>query len=307
MKEIFSVILAAGEGKRIHSRLPKVLHPICGRSMIKYILDSAVELTEKVVIVVGHGASHVQAALGDRWHYVLQEEQLGTGHAALKAIEVLPREGTLIVLCGDTPLLKAKYLKEMLHSFEQKAAAVVATTIVPDPSGYGRIVRDQDGLVEGIVEERDASRQEKEIDEINTGTYCFDLKLLKHYLPLLTAENVQKEYYLTDVIALMRGDGHVVGACRIDDYRVGLGINNRVQLAEVASILRKEINRNLMLAGVSIEDPDSTYIDYDVRVGADSVIRPNCVLDQGTVIGCSCHIGPNTHLSAVVAEDDAVI
>ena len=306
MEQLWSVVLAAGEGKRMHSSLPKVLHNLCGKPMISYILGSAVELTNQVVVVVGHGASQVQEVLGKRWRYVVQEEQLGTGHAVAQALKCLPDEGTLLVLCGDTPLLETEHLRQLAARSEQYAA-VVATTILPDPSGYGRIVRARDDLIERIVEDRDAGEEEKKIEEINTGTYCFNLKLLKRYLPLLTTDNIQKEYYLTDIVALMRTDGHLTGTYVISDHRVGLGINNRGQLAEAAGLMRAKINRALMLSGVTIVDPGSTYIDYGLEIGPDTEIFPNCLIENGTVIGNGCRIGPNAHLNNAVIHDGAVI
>ncbi len=306
MGQLWAVVLAAGEGKRMHSSLPKVLHPLCGRPMISYILGSAVELTDQIMVVVGHGASQVQDVLGDRWRYVLQEQQLGTGHALTQALKSLPSEGTLLVLCGDTPLLESEHLRQLLARRDHNAA-VIATTILPDPDGYGRIVRGQNDLIEKIVEDRDATEEEKKIKEINTGTYCFNLKLLKHYLPLLTADNVQKEYYLTDIIALMGRDGHQTKTYLVDDYRVGLGINNRAQLSEAARMMRERINRSLMLSGVTMIDPGSVYIDYGQKVGSETIILPNCLIENGTVIGQECRIGPNVHLSNAVIKDGAVV
>lgn len=306
MTELWALVLAAGEGKRMHSGLPKVIHPLCGRPMLNYILESVAELTEQILIVVGHGASLVQQTLGNKWSYVLQQQQLGTGHAVMQALDSLPQEGTLLVLCGDTPLLESSCLFN-LQQMHTNYAAVVATTNLPDPAGYGRIIRGQDGLIDSIVEDKDASPEQKKICEINTGTYCFDIKLLRYYLPLLTTDNEQKEYYLPDVTALMRRDGHAVGAYLIEDSRVGLGINNRAQLAEAASLLRRRINNTLMLQGVSIEDPDSVYIDYGTKVGVDTVIRPGCTIEKGTIIGDSCLIGPGTHLCAARINDRVVI
>jgi bifunctional UDP-N-acetylglucosamine pyrophosphorylase / glucosamine-1-phosphate N-acetyltransferase len=306
MKQLYAVVLAAGEGKRMHSRMPKVLHSLCGKPMLGYIMESAAELTKRILVVVGHGASQVQAAMSDKWHYVLQKEQLGTGHAVMQALKELPQEGTLLVLCGDTPLLESGYLRHLLDHQEQRAA-VVLTAILPDPEGYGRIIRTPGGLVERIVEEKDASEEEKRICEINTGTYSFNLKLLRDYLPALTTDNVQNEYYLTDVIALMGKEGHKVGACLIEDYRVGLGINDRLQLAEAEALIRKRINTRLMLKGVTLVDPDSVYIDYDVQVGTDTVIKPNCVIEKGSVIGSECSVGPAVHISRSVLKDGVVL
>lgn len=306
MDQLHAVVLAAGEGKRMHSDLPKVLHPLCGRPMIEYILESAVALTNEVTVVVGHGASQVKEVLGDRWNYVMQEEQLGTGHAVMQAVEQLPEQGRLLVLCGDTPLLKASELKKLLGK-QKNLAAAVATTIMPDPTGYGRIIRDEKGYLKEIVEDKDASSETKKIDEINTGTYCFDLALIKHFLPLLKTDNVQQEYYLTDVLSLMRKEGKASAIYTVTDYRVGLGINNRAQLAGAEIILRRRINTSLMESGITMVDPENTYIDYDVQVGKDTVILPGSVIQQGTVIGSNCIIGPQTHLVSATVKDGAVI
>lgn len=306
MARVMAVVLAAGEGKRMHSRLPKVLHPLCGKRMLEYILESAAELAQQVLVVVGHGAFQVRETMGKRWTYVLQAQQLGTGHAVMEALKELPREGTLLVLCGDTPLLEAAHLKKLLDYYRGHAAAV-ATAIVPDPAGYGRIVRNQKGQVQKIVEDRDASAGEKEISEINTGTYCFDLELLRYYLPRLSTDNAQNEYYLPDLVAMMHRDGYSTGAYCLDDYRVGLGINNRAQLAEAVAILQRKIKEKFMKSGVTFEDPDSVFIDMDVRIGADTVIRPGCVIENKTVIGDECLIGPGTHLNNASIGNQATV
>ncbi len=306
MEQLWAVILAAGEGKRMHSKLPKVLHLLCGKTMLEYILESAADLTDNVLIVVGHGASLVKETLKGRWRYVLQEQQLGTGHAVLKTLKDLPDEGFLLVLCGDTPLLTPDHLKRLLEAHGDNAATV-ATTSLPDPTGYGRIIRSENNMVIKIVEEKDASSEEKEIAEINTGTYCFDIKLLKHYLPLVGSDNAQNEYYLTDVISFMQRDGYRTGLYHLKDYRVGLGINNRVQLAEATQLLQERINRSLMLKGVSMPDPASVYTDADVVIGKDTEILPNCILQKGTIVGSGCRIGPDVHLSNAVIKDQAEI
>jgi len=306
VSDVWAVVLAAGEGKRMYSSLPKVLHPLCGKRMLEYILESAAELTEQIIVVVGHGAFQVRETIGDRWSYVYQERQLGTGHAVMEALKKLPGEGKLLVLCGDTPLLKTSHLKQLLESFHRHAA-VVATVAVPDPTGYGRIVRDQNGQVDRIVEDRDASAEEKKINEVNTGTYCFDLELLRYYLPHLGTDNVQNEYYLPDVVTLMRKDGYTTGAYCLDDYRVGLGINNRAQLAEAVEIIQQNISQKLMKSGVTIDIPGSVFIGIDVQIGPDSVIRPGCVLEKGTIIGENCVIGPGSHITGAVVGDGAVV
>jgi bifunctional UDP-N-acetylglucosamine pyrophosphorylase / glucosamine-1-phosphate N-acetyltransferase len=295
-----AVVLAAGEGKRMKSALPKVLHPCCGRPLIDYILQSAAALTTDIVIVVGHGASMVKEQLGAQWRYALQEKQLGTGHAVLQALPLLPQEGRLLVLCGDTPLIDEQVLRPLAAADDDQSAATVATTFVPDPQGYGRIIRNSHGLIDQIVEERDATEAQKEICEINSGTYSFDLKQLRHYLPLLSTNNAQQEYYLTDLVAMMRADGLKVKALVIDDYHKGLGINDRIQLAEASALIREAINKQLMKDGVTLEDPLSTWIDSGVEIGPDTVIRPNCVIESGTVIGATCSIGPGVHLKRAV-------
>ncbi|HSW36441.1 MAG TPA: bifunctional UDP-N-acetylglucosamine diphosphorylase/glucosamine-1-phosphate N-acetyltransferase GlmU [Candidatus Limnocylindrales bacterium] len=306
MEQPWVVVLAAGEGKRMHSRRPKVLHSLCGQPMINYILDSASALTKQILIVVGHGASLVQDTIGQQWRYVLQAQQLGTGHAVAQALHDLPEDGRLLVLCGDTPLLEGRHITELLQHHGLNAVTV-ATTSLPDPTGYGRIVRGENGYVIRIVEDRDTSEEEKQIREVNTGTYCFDLSLLRRFLPMLSSDNIQGEYYLTDVIALMCRDGHSVGTYEIDDYRVGLGINDRVQLAEAAALIRERINRTMMLSGVTIIDPGSTYIDYGVNIGSDTVIWPNSIIEGGTNIGSSCQIGPGAHLRAAQIKDHVAI
>ncbi len=306
MEHLWAVVLAAGEGKRMQSGLPKILHHLCGKPMIEYILKSAVALTSNVFIVVGHGASQVQGTIKGRWRYVMQEQQLGTGHAVLQVLDKLPEKGNLLVLCGDTPLIETSHLEHILTE-HMNNDATVATTILPDPGGYGRIIRNDSGIVEGIVEDKDATGQEKKITEINTGTYCFDIEILKHYLPLLNSDNAQNEYYLTDVISLMKRDGYRTGACIIGDSRVGLGINNRVQLAEATEVLQQRINEALMVSGVTMQDPGSVYIDTDVAIGPDTIILPNCVLESGTLVGSGCRIGPNTHLSNTEVKDYAFV
>ncbi len=297
-----AVVLAAGEGKRMCSQHPKVLHSICGRPMLSYILDSAAAVTEEVILVIGSGARAVQEAMGSRWRYVLQEQRLGTGHALSQALPLLPEEGSLLVLCGDTPLLDSGILEQLLQAHAGRAATIL-TTVPPDPTGYGRVIRDSAGQVRRIVEDRDASEEEKQVREINTGSYCFDLKLLKQFLPLLSTDNVQGEYYLPDLIAMLEEGGYQVGAYCLEDYRVGLGINDRSQLAQAAAILRERINGELMRQGVTMIDPAATYIDYGVKIGPDTVVWPGTVIEGNTIIGSGCRLGPGLHLRDVTLED----
>lgn len=306
MEDTWAVILAAGKGERMRSRLPKVLHPLCGRPMIDYILDAAAAITPQLVMVIGHGAELVRETCRERCHFVLQEELRGTGHALSLALEALPAQGRVLVLCGDTPLLISDHLKQLVAAQEGHAAAV-ATTCPPDPAGYGRIIRGKDGSVSAIVEESDATSRERAVAEINTGSYCFDLSLLRRYISDIAADNVQGEYYLTDIIALFNRDGHRVRPYLLADYRLGLGINNRVQLAEASALMRARINERHMLAGVTMIDPGSVYADLDVSIGPDTVIYPGSVLLRGTSIGASCHIGPGVYLQGVSVGDNAVV
>lgn len=306
MGELQAVILAAGEGQRMRSALPKVLHPLCGRPLLRYILDSAAAVAGDPVIVIGRGANLVRETIGAKWSYAVQEKQLGTGHALMQALPHLPEEGRLLVLCGDTPLLEQDDLEQLLREHGGNAATVM-TAVPPDPTGYGRVIRDPGGPVLRIVEEGDASIAEKKVGEINSGTYCFDLKLLRKYLPLLSPENVQQEYYLTDVLLLMREQGHRIGACLMEKWSVALGINDRCQLAEAAAIMRGRINRSLMKRGVTMIDPLSTYIDYDVRVEADTVLLPQTLIEGKSSIGYGCRIGPEVHIMNAQIGDEVVI
>ena len=306
VEELWVVVLAAGQGKRMHSSLPKVLHKMCGRPMLEYVLKSAGELTKNICIVVGHGKGLVKEAAGEGFTYVWQKEQRGTGHAVMQAFAVLPEKGTLLVLCGDVPLITASHLKALL-ALKKGSPAVVATAILKEPTGYGRIVRGENGRVLRIVEEKEAGTQEKQITEINTGTYCFDISLLKKYLPLVGSDNAQNEYYLTDVLPHLNQTGSFVKACRLEDPRLGLGINNRVELSEAAALMQKRICRRLQLKGVTIEDPHLVQIDDDTEVGAGTLIRPFSLLEKGTVVGRRCTIGPFAHLIAALVEDGAAV
>ncbi|NMA92137.1 MAG: bifunctional UDP-N-acetylglucosamine diphosphorylase/glucosamine-1-phosphate N-acetyltransferase GlmU [Firmicutes bacterium] len=306
MKELSVVVLAAGEGKRMRSGCPKVLHPICGRPMLSYILDSVSTLTDRVTIVVGHEATRVKETMGPGWEYVFQADQLGTGHAVMQALPGLPASGQLLVLCGDTPLLETRHLREMLRQ-HPPGGATVMTARVPDPYGYGRIIRSSRGQVEAIVEEGEATVEQRAITEVNTGAYCFDLKLLARYLPMLEEKNIQREYYLTDLISLFNNDGHPVQAYRLADYRVGLGVNDRQQLAEAAVMWRERINRGLMIKGVTLIDPETTYIDYGVEIGPETEIWPQTIIEAPCTIGDRCRLGPSTHLKGAVLEEGVTI
>ena len=316
---MIGIILAAGKGTRMKSRLPKALHTLCGKPMTRYIIDACITALspskgkgagiEDCIVVVGMGAEQVMAGLGDDVSYAIQDQQLGTGDACKRAMALLGDEDIdVLVLPGDTPLVTADILKKFAdeHSVSN-AAATVLTTILPEGGNYGRVIRATNNLVTGIVEAKDASPEEQAICEINTAIYCFKLPLLRKYLDRITPLNAQGEYYLTDVIGLMASDGLQVGAVVSDDPSIVEGINDRAQLARLTEIIRSQINRRLMLDGVTLIDPSSTYVDHDVQVGADTVIHPNSVIEKGSVIGGGCVIGPSTRMVNVRVADNVTI
>ncbi|WP_258360700.1 bifunctional UDP-N-acetylglucosamine diphosphorylase/glucosamine-1-phosphate N-acetyltransferase GlmU [Moorella sulfitireducens (nom. illeg.)] len=309
MAATVAVILAAGQGKRMHSRLPKVLHRIAGRNLLQHVLAATREAgIEDNVIVIGHGAGEVKAALGEKQKYAYQEKQLGTGHALARAREAAGEAGTILVLCGDTPLIRPATLTGLLQQHRDTGAAVtVLTARVADPTGYGRIIRDGQGQVKGIVEERDATPLEKAINEINTGIYCFAAAFLWPALARLKPDNDQGEYYLTDVVALAVDQGLRVEALVAGDAEEVMGVNDRVQLAAAGAVWRRRINTALMRDGVTIIDPETTYIDVTVTVGRDTVIYPGTFLEGNTIIGAGCCLGPGTTIRDSRVGDGSTI
>ncbi|MBS3970354.1 MAG: bifunctional UDP-N-acetylglucosamine diphosphorylase/glucosamine-1-phosphate N-acetyltransferase GlmU [Clostridia bacterium] len=296
---IASIVLAAGKGTRMKSKIPKVLHKVSGKSLIWHVCQAASYIgVEESIIVVGHQAEEVKRELGDKHKYALQEKQLGTGHAVMQAKSYLSKEvETIIVLCGDTPLLTGLTLRKLLeHHQETKASATILSAILSDPSNYGRIVRDARGQVKMIIEERDALPQERAIKEINSGTYCFNREALFSALKEITPENKQGEYYLTDVIEILVKNNRKVEAIAVEDPVEISGINNRIQLAEAEKVFQKRINQKWMLEGVTIFDPDVTYIETSVEIGMDTVVLPFSYLKGDTKIGEDCIIGPQTTL-----------
>lgn len=302
MTELRAVILAAGKGTRMRSKLPKVLHKVGGKAMLQHVLDAAdaAGAAEKIVIV-GHGAELVESMVGEQGKIVLQAEQLGTGHAVMQTKDALAGfTGTAIILCGDTPLLDGEELKKFYEAHVQSgAAATVLTAFMDNPFGYGRIVRDADGNVQGIVEEKDADAQQKLIKEINTGIYCLECPLMFDVLATLTCDNAQGEYYLTDVLTKLNEAGKKVGGVVTEDSDMVMGINSRRQLAEAESVMRVRILNKLMDEGVTIMDPASTFIEGSVKIGRDTVIYPFTWLEGSTEIGEDCEIGPNVRLTNV--------
>ncbi|MBD8138584.1 bifunctional UDP-N-acetylglucosamine diphosphorylase/glucosamine-1-phosphate N-acetyltransferase GlmU [Bacillus sp. CFBP 13597] len=300
MSNRYAIILAAGQGTRMKSKLYKVLHPVCGKPMVQHVIDQVNQLQiEDIVTVIGHGAEKVQEQLGDSCKYALQEQQLGTAHAVMQAESVLSaRSGTTLVICGDTPLIKAETMKELIALHEQsQAKATILTAYADNPAGYGRVLRGEGGLVEKIVEHKDASEEERYVKEINTGTYCFDNQALFSALKKVSNENVQGEYYLPDVIEILKEEGEVVTAFQSSEFEETLGVNDRVALSQAEQILRKRINEKHMKNGVTIIDPLTTFIEADVQIGQDTVINPGSFIKGKSIIGQDCLIGPNTEIS----------
>ncbi|MEO3947915.1 bifunctional UDP-N-acetylglucosamine diphosphorylase/glucosamine-1-phosphate N-acetyltransferase GlmU [Gorillibacterium sp. CAU 1737] len=307
---INGIVLAAGQGKRMKSKLYKVLHPVCGKPMVGHVVDVLDRLDcERRVVVVGHGAEKVQEALSGRTEFALQEQQLGTGHAVLQAKELLGEaEGMTFVLYGDTPLIREESLREMIGMAEREGtAAVVLTAEMENPFGLGRILRDEAGALIGIVEEKDCTPEQAQIREINTGIYCFENRKLFAALGKVTNQNAQGEYYLTDVISILRESGEKVAVYRTPDWTEGIGVNDRAALSEAEAIMKARINRKHMLNGVSIQDPAATYIEADVVIGADTRILPGTVLRGKTEIGEDCLIGPNADIQDSTVQDGAEI
>lgn len=292
-----AIILAAGAGTRMKSKLPKVLHKVCGQTMLGHVIDVASNSNAKECIaVIGHGADKVKESLSPEVKTVLQEEQLGTGHAVMMAYDHI-EEGTVLVLYGDGPLITEDTLNSLMdYHREGDYKATVLTTDLPNPKGYGRIIRDVHGQLDKIVEEKDTTEEEKSIMEINSGIYCFDGKLLKDALPKLKNDNAQKEYYLTDVLSIIRDMGFKVGVYKADEYEDIMAVNSREQLTEVEAIMRKRIAKKHMINGVTIINPEHTYIEKTVIIGADTIIYPGVSLTGNTVIGEDCIIGQNSRI-----------
>lgn len=291
-----AAIMAAGKSTRMKSRLPKPLHPLCGKPLLSYILDACKQAgAARTIVVVGHQAERVQEAFSGRCEFVLQGEQLGTGHAVMLTSSLLGGyDGNLLVLPGDTPLIDGDTLRKLAaHHRQTGAEATLLSAILPHDAGmYGRVLRDETGRVMGVVEAKDATPEQLAVREINTSIYCFKAPVLFHALNQIRPDNAQGEYYLTDVIGLLTREGMRVEAVVAEDWQVTLGVNTRVELADVSARLRWRILERLMLSGVTIVDPTNTYIDADVRIGQDTTIYPNTYLLGNTVIGEECQIGP---------------
>lgn len=299
MEEVIGVILAAGKGTRMKTEKAKCAHKIYDKEMIRRVVDTARKAGIKdIIVVVGHKREQIEEILKDTVKYAYQDELLGTGDTVKRTIPYLKgKKGKVVVLNGDVPIIRAETLKNLVEkSVRDKEYATVLTAIYENPTGYGRIVRDIGGNIMSIVEEKDATDDEKIINEINAGLYCFDIEELILALNKLRPNNAQGEYYLTDVIKIMNEKGLKTGAVIVDDNTEILGVNDRVQLELVTQILKMRINTELMEKGVTIEDMNSTYIYDDVEIGGDTIIHPNTTIKSGVKIGKNCEIGPNSYI-----------
>lgn len=303
----YVMILAAGKGTRMKSSLPKVLHEAAYHPLLFYVLKAAGEIgADKICTVIGHGADKVRDTFEGQTEFVLQKEQKGTGHAVKEGLTALSdcNDGSVLILCGDTPLLRSETLKELIRNHEENGSAVtVMSASLDNPFGYGRIVRNERGELCKIVEQRDASPEEAAINEINSGVYCFNLNFLRKAVSLLRTDNSQGEFYLTDTIEIALKQNLIASVFCIDDFEEVKGINDRIQLADASRILFRRKRLEVMENGVSLTDPDSVFIDPLVEIGNDTVVEPNTVIKGNTVIGSGCRIGPDAELTDSVLGD----
>ena len=298
-EEVIAIILAAGKGTRMKSDKSKLVHKIYGKEIVLRSYENTKKAgIDNIIAVVGHLKEQVKDVLKDRVKYVYQEEMLGTGHAVMQAKEFLQgKKGKVVVLNGDVPILRPETIRNLVEkSITNKEYATLLTAIYDNPYGYGRIIRDEGGNVEGIVEEKDATEMQRKIKEINAGIYCFDIEELLKALDSINNDNASGEYYITDVIKIMNDNGLKTGAVIVEDNTEILGVNDRVQLEILTKILRMRINAEHMRNGVTIEDSSTTYIYDDVKIGKDTVIHPNTTIKSDVEIGDNCEIGPNSYI-----------
>lgn len=310
MTNTYAIVLAAGQGTRMKSDLYKVLHPVCGKSMVAHVIDNILNIgTTRVVTIVGHGAEKVASTLGEKSEYALQEEQLGTAHAVQQAEELLgDLDGTTIVVCGDTPLIRSETMESLIaHHNATGAKATILTAITDNPTGYGRIIRGEDNQVLRNVEQKDATTKEQQVKEINTGTYCFNNKVLFDTLKKVKNDNSQGEYYLPDVIGILQAEGSLVAAHIVEDFSETLGVNDRVVLSQAEAVMRQRIVESHMRNGVTVINPENTYISTDTIIGRDTILQPGVMLEGKTVIGDRCTIGPNSQIVDSVLEDGVTV
>lgn len=298
-ENIITLIMAAGKGTRMKSNKSKLVQKIYDKELVKRVVNLAEKIgSSEIITVVGFMREQIQEVLGDNVKYAYQEELLGTGHAVMQAEKYLEgKKGKVVILYGDVPIIRPSTLKNLINkSVSQKECATVLTAVYENPTGYGRIVRDEGGGLKEIVEEKDADQLQKEIKEINSGIYCFDIEELLIALKEITPNNAQGEYYLTDVIKIMNEKGLKTGAVIVEDNTEILGVNDRIQLELLTKILRRRINNVHMKNGVTIEDSSTAYIYDNVIIGMDSVICPNTIIKDNVIIGINCEIGPNAYI-----------
>ncbi len=313
MKDKYVVILGAGRGSRMESRDPnhsKVAYPILGKPLINYVIDAAKLLKPKeVYTVVGYGGKATEECVKNHSKVVWQHEILGTGHALMQVKELKGKEGDVIVVGGDTPLLTSSTLNKVYHKHNKNGNALtICTSVLENPKGYGRVIRERGSYrLLDIREDKDCNPEEAEIGEVNAGIYIIDNKLLQEYLPKLSNNNAKKEYYLSELVKLFNRDGYPVEAYVLEDAEDIFCVSDRTQLAYAAKIIKRRVNKQLMLSGVSIEDPDSTYISPETVIGRDCVIMPNTTILGNCVIGEGNFIGPSTTLIDVKVGNDTHI
>lgn len=304
------VILAAGKGVRMRSQLPKVVHRVAGKAMIEHVNDAArAAALDKVVIVVGHGRGLVEKLFSHgEVDFAVQEDQLGTGHALMQAMAKVQGDDTIIVLAGDTPLLQPATVRALLNHHQQSQAVVtVISTEIDDPYGYGRIIRNQDGSFRDIVEEKDAREEERQVIEINSGMYAMQVEEVSSVLDKLGTDNQQGEYYVTEALRILNDQGQKIEILQMDVQEDIYGINDRVQLAQAEAILRRRKNVALMENGVTIMDPNSTFIDCNVEISPDTIIHPGSIIEGRTSIGADCQIGPAAHITSSIIGQRVII
>ncbi|TET09685.1 MAG: bifunctional UDP-N-acetylglucosamine diphosphorylase/glucosamine-1-phosphate N-acetyltransferase GlmU [Candidatus Atribacteria bacterium] len=293
------IIMAAGKGKRMKSNLPKVLHNLAGKPILNYVLDTVDQLKAKrKILIVGHKSDQIRELIGDKIEYVEQKEQLGTAHAVLQTKKLLSDfKGDVLILSGDVPFLTVKILKKLLKYHQaNNFCCTLVSTILKNPKGYGRIIRDKKGEIKGIIEEVDLSADKKKITEINSGIYCVNKDKLFQALEKITPDNKQGEYYLTDSVEILLKERLTVGNIIVKDYSEILGINSRLDLADASQKVYQKTLQDLMLQGVTIVDPNSTFIERGVKIGQDTIIYPFTIIEKDTKIESGCLIGPYSHL-----------
>lgn len=308
MNKLKVIILAGGQGSRMKSKIPKVLHKVLDKTMIDYTIESLKKINvDDIIVIVGHQSAMVKSIVGQGVKYAYQKEQLGTGHAVMQTLDFIKDDENILILYGDTPLIKSETLEKLvdIHKKEKNFATVISS-FVREPLGYGRIVR-ENGIFNKIVEQKDANDNEKKINEINTGVYIFNSNVLKDALNNISNNNFKNEYYLTDTLEIIKNTGNKIGIMVSEDSKQFLGVNSKIQLAQASKIMKDRINMGHMENGIMIEDPNNTYIGKNVVIGKDTVILPGCIIEGDTTIGSDCVIGPYANITNSVIKDCVTI